>query len=177
VLAASDGDTYLLDARSGRALRRITGGGQPLAVDERDGRALIGGQGHLRLINTHDGAPVGPVIERGAVDTLSIQVAAVDERVGRVYMATDRSVVVIDEHSGWVWRVLSLPRAPLDLAVDAAAQRLFVLPDSTTAVPARADSALPLVRWMRRTLPWLPLPAPPPPSARGVLIVLDAARL
>jgi DNA-binding beta-propeller fold protein YncE len=177
VLVASDSDTYLLDGRAGRTLRRIVGGGEPLAVDERAGRALIDGQGHLQLIATRDGAPRGPRRDLGALDGLSAAAVAVDATTGRFYVATDGALWILDDHSGRVARVLSLRAMPVALAVDAATHRLFLLTVSAT-MPPRPDHPPPLLRWVRQALPWLPLPAPPASSAGGgTLTVLDTTRL
>ncbi len=177
VLVSSDGDVYLLDARTGRTLRRIMNGGQPLAVDERDGHALISGQGHLRLIATRDGAVVGPVTGPSAVDSLSSDAVAVDETTGRVYVATPGRVFVLDGRSGRVVRALSFRETPMGVSVDAAAHRVFIVNSITTDVPARRPGRPRLVRWLQHTLPWFPLPADPPPPALGTVTVLDTTRL
>lgn len=175
VLVASDGDLYLLDARTGRTLRRIRDGGAPLAVDERAGRALISGQGHLRLIATRDGAPLGPRTGLGALDALAVQSVAVDETTGRFYVATDDALWVVNDHSGRTVRTLSLSALPLALTVDAAAHRVFILTSAGEDLSS-PDHELPLVRWLRRTVPWLPFPSTPP-AAGGTLTVLDTTRL
>jgi DNA-binding beta-propeller fold protein YncE len=174
VLVAGASGLLLLDARSGRTLRRIRGGA-PLAADERAGRALISGQGHLRLVATRDGAPVGTIRDLDAVGTE--ETAAVDEGSGRFYVATERGLAVLDSHSGRLVRRLALATTPTAVAVDAAAHRLFLLTAGSPGSPG-ADSSPPLLRWLRRVLPWLPLPAPPASSAGGgTLTVLDTTRL
>jgi hypothetical protein len=176
VLVASDGDTYLLDARDGRVRRRIAGGGAPLAVDERAGRALLGGRGHLQLIATADGTRVAALTGRGALDPSAIQAVGVDERAGRFYVATDSALWVLDDRSGRIAHVLSLPGTPVALAVDPGAQRVYVLSVGTggAASPDRASSVL---GWLRRTLPWLPILAAPSTAAQGTLTVVDTTRL
>jgi DNA-binding beta-propeller fold protein YncE len=176
VLVASEGDVYLLDARSGQTLRRIKDGGLPLAVDERDGYALLSGQGYPRFISTRDGTLVGRVAEHGALDAHSIEAVAVDEVVGRLYVATSAGILVLDGRNGRLLRTLTLSQVPLEMVADAAAHRVFIL-NSSAEVPTRPDSDPPLVRWLRRTLPWLPLPAAPPTTEGGTLTVLDTARL
>jgi DNA-binding beta-propeller fold protein YncE len=177
VLVASDGDLYLLDARTGQVLRDITGGGLPLAVDERDGHALIGGPGHLHLIATRDGALVAPVTGQAAVDALAVDAVGVDELTGRFYVATDTAVLVLDGRSGRMLRALSLPGTPVALAVDPAAQHVYVLTSPTMGVPQGSDTPSPLMQWLRRTLPWLPLLAAPTIAAHGMLTVLDTTHL
>jgi YVTN family beta-propeller protein len=187
VLVSSDGDVYLLDARTGQTLRRIKDGGRPLAVDGRDGRALIGGPGQWRLIATHDGRVVGPVNDQGALRALSIDAVAVDEAEGRFYVAAHGvvnhgtptpigRVFVLNGRTGRVLRLLSLKGTPVALVVDAAAHRAFIVNGSTVDAPAGPEGGQPLVvGWLRRAMPWLPLPAAPPAS--GLVTVLDTARL
>lgn len=155
VLVYRDGDLYMLDARTGRTLRRIAGGGEPLAVDERAGHALISRRGHLRLIATADGAPLGPVLDGGVVAEPAL--VAGDEAAGRFYVATDRGLAVLDSHNGRLVRLLALTDSPMALAADAATHRLFLLSTGYPG-PASADSWLPFVRWLRQALPWLPFP-------------------
>jgi YVTN family beta-propeller protein len=173
VLVAGASGLLLLDARSGRTLRRIRGGA-PLAVDERAGRALISGQGHLRLVATRDGAPAGTIRDLDAVGTE--ETAAVDEGSGRFYVATARGLVVLDSHSGRLVRRLALATTPTAVAVDAAAHRLFLLTAGSPGSPG-ADRSPPLLRWLRWVLPWFPLPAPPTSSAGSTLTMLDTSRL
>jgi YVTN family beta-propeller protein len=176
VLVASDGDTYLLDARTGRTLRRIAGGGEPLAVDERAGRALLGGHGHLRLIATRDGAPVGPGSGRGTVEAPPEAAVALDETAGRFYVATEAGLAVLDSHSGRLVRLLALAATPTAVAIDAAAHHLFLLTAGRPGLPG-TDRSSPLLRWLQHVLPWLPLPAMPPTEASGTVTELDTTHL
>jgi DNA-binding beta-propeller fold protein YncE len=173
VLVYSAGDLYVLDTRTGRMLRRRTGSGVPLAIDERDAHAMVSDEGHLRLIATNDGTPVGTVMVRG---TLDVQAVGVDERAGRFYVATDRSLLVLDGRTARVRHVLALSAPPVALAADAIAHRVFIL-NSTAAAWSSPDSAPPLLRWLWRTLPWLPIRVPPPTAAGGTLTALDTTRL
>ncbi len=175
VLVSSDGDVYLLNARTGRTLRRITDGGEPLAVDERNGCALISGQGHLRIIATRDGAP-GPRIGPGALDALAVQSVAVDAATGRFYVATDDALWVLNDHSGQVRRVLAWSQVPVALAVDAGVHRLFILASSTGGASS-SDRESPVLGWLRRTVPGLPFLTAPSTAAHGTLTVLDTTRL
>jgi hypothetical protein len=155
-------------------LRRIRDGGLPLAVDERDGHALIGGQGHPLLISSRDGAPVGPVRGVGVVTEPSM--AAVDGAAGRFYVAAAAGLAILDSHSGRVERVLALGAAPVAVAVDPAAHRAFLLTAGRPG-PLAVDRAPPVLGWLRQALPWLPFPAPPTASVGGTLTVLDTTRL
>jgi hypothetical protein len=170
----SDGDTYLLDARTGRTLRRIKDGGEPLAVDERAGRALISGLGRPWLIATGNGAPLRTGLD--ALDALTVEAVAVDEIAGRFYVATDDALWVLDERSGRLERVLSLRATPVTLAVDAATHRVFLLTAGSPVAPS-ADPTPPLLRWVQHALPWLPLPTMQPTGASGTLTVLDTTHL
>jgi YVTN family beta-propeller protein len=188
LLLSSTRGLYLLDAGTGQTLLILKEGGLPLAVDERDGRALIAGrQGHLRLVATHDGALVGPIDDHGALRTLSIDAVAVDEAAGRFYVAahgaltqagtSTKRLVVLEGRSGRVLRTLALHEAPVALAVDAAAHRAFIVNSGTSEAPAGRDGGRQITTWLRHTMPWLPLPANPPAPATGTVTVLDTSDL
>jgi YVTN family beta-propeller protein len=188
VLVPGGSGLYLLDARTGRTLRVIRQGGLPLAVDERDGRALTVERGQLRLIRTRDGTPVGSVGDGGAFHMLSIDAAAVDDIAGRFYVAahvtgkrgtpaTINRLFVLDDRTGLVLHTISLRATAVVLAVDGHAQRAFIVNGSTMADATAAEhGALQLESWLSRAMPWLPLPAAPP-STTGTITMLDTARL
>jgi len=116
---------------------------------------------------------VGTVMGRGILD---VQAVGVDERAGRFYVATDRSLLILDGRSGRMLRVLGLSAPPAALAVDATTHRVFILNSDAAAWPS-PDNAPPLLRWLRRTLPWLPIRVAAPTAAGGTLTVLDTTRL
>lgn len=185
VLAAGETGLRVLDARTGRMLRDIAGGGLPLAIDGGDGRALIATQGHLRLLATRDGALVGPTLDRGGLSPVFIDAVAVDALGGRFYVVghgpTDRTsptalgyLAVLDSHTGRLLRQLALPELPLAVAVDPLTHRAFIAGGAAEA--GRSDGGTRPTEWLRRLLPWLPLPATPP-AAGGTVTVVDTTRL
>lgn len=187
VLVSSDRGLYLLDARTGGLRGRIGPPGALLAVDERLGHALIAVRGHLRVIAARNGAAVAEVDDHGTLDQWSIDGVAVDEAGSRFYVAAHGDVtvqghlatvgrlVVLDSRTGHVRRVVALPVPPAALAVDTATRRAFIV-NSRVQLATRPDGSQDVVAWLRRTLPWLPLPTSAP-STNGSVTVLDTSTL
>ncbi len=186
VLAAGETGLRLLDARTGRTLREIGGGGVPLAIDGGDGRALIATQGHLRLLATRDGALVGRALDYTDMSPAFIDAVAVDAVGGRFYVAghglTDRRsptasgyLDILDSHTGRLVRHITLPQVPVALAVDALTHRAFIA-GSPAQDAARPDGGSQLGDLIRRLLPWVQLPAGSPPPS-GTVTVVDITRL
>lgn len=126
----NDAAVIMMDTRGGRVLRAIAVGSGPtdVVVDERTGRAFVvnADSYSLSVIDTRDGA---------LVRTLSLDPGplAVDERTGRVFMASDGgasygNLYVLDAATGRLLRTAytSPAASPTALAVDQRSGRVFV---------------------------------------------------
>lgn len=121
---------WLLDATTGKVVRRVAGeGGTPLVVDTATSRAFTGAGS---VVDTRSGRVI---VSRGAIslnDEPIFIVAAVDERANRVFFvsATANTLVdvltVRDGRTGQIRHQLTLGRGPPAVAVDAQTARIFV---------------------------------------------------
>jgi len=113
----------MLDARTGRLLRTVPVGQRPfgIALDAPDGRAFVTGfdDAVLSVLDTHSGAVLRTVPLYQAHAT----VVAADGRAGRVYVATNAGLDVLDARSGTV--VATAPVSPGALAVDEEGGRVY----------------------------------------------------
>jgi DNA-binding beta-propeller fold protein YncE len=142
---AGDGTVSLIDAQSGALLRTTPVGLLPLAlaVDERTARAFVIGppeqvdpavastpSGLVAVLDTRSGALVQITPLGSGPDAV-----AVDERTGRVFVATSNAgtVTVVDAHDGTLLRTVRVDPTPslvvtlqYALAVDEARDRVYL---------------------------------------------------
>jgi YVTN family beta-propeller protein len=201
----------VLDSTSGRVLRTVVVGHYPalVAVDVAGGRVLVvhrwGGTGDARADSQGLGGGATDVLDArsgrllatlatGAVAPellppgVQASLVAVDERRGHAFVlergadepATGR-VRVVDDRKMRVLGSVAVAPFPIALAVDAPANRLFVLHAySDCHVRSSAWAAVPAS--VRRWLPFLPPPqtpgqAQPACADHGSVSVFDLARL
>jgi len=131
---------WLLDATTGRVVRRVAGeGGTPLVVDTATSRAFTGAGS---VVDTRSGRVI---IGRSDISTDAepvFAVAAVDERVNRVFFvaaaanALTNILASDDARSGRPRRQVTLGKGPPALTVDAQTGRIFVsnAEDNTVSV-------------------------------------------
>ncbi len=201
------GRVAVLDARSGRLLRTVSLRADMYAgaVDERTGRVIMAaaplgtepsticrGAGRLVVLDARSAAVVKSVAVAArpcllAVNPLTGHLLAVTLGAtaddGTVRDAG--SLSVFDADSLAPRGTLTVGLSPGGLALDARSGRAFVTnsnvnPDgSATGATAPESGVVQVQRWLRHTLPWLPLPDPPPPTPilQGTVTVLDAAQL
>ena len=115
----------MLDARSGRALRTIPlWGANGAYLSARTGRVFVTtSYGTVIMLDARSGGIMRTIAGRAPFPFNSLTVA-IDDRRGRVYVATGGSVLVLDATTGHVLRTL---RVPGDIvAVDAATGHAFV---------------------------------------------------
>ncbi len=175
-----NGSVTLLNARTGAALPIGTQNiGLPWLADDRTGRIFVVSFYHraLSLLDARTGAIDGVVRWPHMPTMLDWQhTAAADPRTGLVYITTmDTTVNVLDGWTGRTVRVLSVGRAPTEIAVASATKRVVVA--NFWGGGARwHDPWSWLPSWTRQWLPWLPHPAPPHDDGRGTLSVIDTTR-
>jgi len=113
----------MLDARTGLLLRTVPVGQRPfgIALDAPDGRAFVTGfdDAVLSVLDTHSGAVLRTIPLYQAHAT----VVAADGRAGRVFVATNAGLDVLDARHGTV--VATPPVSPGALAVDETAGRVY----------------------------------------------------
>jgi YVTN family beta-propeller protein len=194
----------VLDSASGRVLRTVAVGHYPglVAVDVAGGRVLVVrrdplatgpgvGEEGTDVLDARSGRllarlPAGAV----APEYLGAQASqvTVDERRGHVFILEQGGsehaagrMLVLDDRKARVLRSMAVAAFAIALAVDAPADRLYVLHSySDCRTPSTAWAALPAS--VRRWLPFLP-PAPAPGQAQpacadqGSVSVFDLARL
>ncbi len=121
----SPGAAVMFDARSGRALRTIPlWGANGAYLSARTGRVFVTtSYGTVIMLDARSGGIMRTIAGRAPFPFNSLTVA-IDDRRGRVYVATGGSVLVLDATTGHVLRTL---RVPGDIvAVDAATGHAFV---------------------------------------------------
>jgi YVTN family beta-propeller protein len=193
----------------GRVLRTVAVGPDPalVAVDVAAGRVLVvhgwGGTGAAGesglgsgaagtdVLDARSGRPLTTLPAGAAAPELLLgtqaSLVAVDERRGHVFVlergadepAAGR-VRILDDHNTRILRSVAVAAYPIALALDAPADRLFVLHAySDCHVPSSAWAAVPAS--VRRWLPFLPLPQPrqaqPACADHGSVSVFDLAHL
>ncbi len=176
----TNGSITLLNARTGSTVligtRNI---GLPWVADDRTGRIFVVSFYHrtLSLLDARTGAIDKAVGWPHMPTMLDWQhTAAADPRTGLVYIATmDTTVNVLDGWTGRTVRVLSVGRAPNEIAVASSAKRVVVA--NFWGGGARwHDPWSWLPSWARQWLPWLPRPIPPHDDGRGTLSVIDTTQ-
>jgi YVTN family beta-propeller protein len=179
-----DGTVSVLDVATGAVLRTVPVAPQPVvvAVNARTGRVFIAsdnaGTGLVSMLD----AAGKRVLHRVAVGERVVALA-VEERHNQVLVVTKPDIVppmepgrlhVLDGRTGQLRRTVTVGLQPRALAVDAAANRAFVLNGGGTARDAWVERG---VAWLRRWVPWLP---PQSAGARTIpasVSVLDTACL
>jgi YVTN family beta-propeller protein len=192
VVVVSASGLHVLEARTGRILRRIRPVRVPLAVDAREGRVLVSGHDHLRLLDIRSGHVSGPVLVGASPGPLTwIDTTAVDETSGRIFVVVrvadshgvpteSERLAVLDGRSGTLLQSIAVGADVVALAVDPRTQRAFIVRRTVgvSAAPRRPDGVAAVTVWARRVLPWLPLPQPDIGIARpgDSVSVLETAR-
>ncbi len=175
-----------LDAQSGALLWTAPVGRDPTsaAVDEASGHVFVpsGVDGTVSVLSIRTGAllwtvPVG--IPTGAEAAgLGLSAVAMDERRGRalVLRGDQASVGLLDGRSGVVLRTVAVGVHPLAVAIDAGADRAFVLDFGGVAPPSTAwwDRA---VAGLGHWLPWLAQRTPARAGVPASVSVLVLGRL
>jgi YVTN family beta-propeller protein len=212
VSAGAPGSVSVLDSASGRVLRTVAVGPYParVALDVSRGHVLIvhgwrgagdtwpgyqgSGGGATDVLDARSGRllatlPVGAVPPEVVPPGAQAALVAVDERRGHVFVlervagepAAGR-VRILDDRKARVLRSVAVAPFPIALAVDAAADRLFVLHSySDCHVPSSAWTAIPTS--VRRWLPFLAPAAHSPGTPQlacagpGSVTVLDLTRV
>jgi DNA-binding beta-propeller fold protein YncE len=209
-LAPPASSVSVLDSASGRVLRTVAVSAYPtlVAVDAAAGRVLVaygwGGTGAAgesglgigaagtdvldarsgRLLATLPVSAVAPeLLPLGTQASL----VAVDERRGHVFVLereaddlAEGRVRILDDRKARILRSVAVAPYPIALALDAPAERLFVLHSyADCRAPSSAWVAVPAS--VRRWLPFLPRPQPQQAqlacAAHGSVSVFDLARL
>jgi YVTN family beta-propeller protein len=204
VPAGAPSSVSVLDTASGRVLRTVAVGHYPalVAVDVAGGRVLVVrrdplatgpgiGEEGTDVLDARSGRLLA-TLPAGAVAPENIGAqgsqVAVDERRGHVFIleqgVSERAagrVLVLDDRKARVLRSVAVAAFPIALAVDAPADRLFVLHAySDCPTPSSAWASVPAS--VRRWLPFVP-PAQAPGQAQpacadhGSVSVFDLARL
>lgn len=163
-----DNSVSVLDARNGHTLRTITlapppGRGVAVALDARARQVFA-----LSLPPTIAG---GPQLTLGSLATIDIATGrltrmialrnpaalAMDERTGRVLVATSGSVQVRDGANGRLLRTITTGISPSALAVDGRSGRAILIRDDGAARDSDAWAWVP--GWLRARLPFVPRPS------------------
>jgi len=163
-----DNSVSVLDARNGHTLRTITLGPPPgrvvaVAVDARARHVFA-----LSLPPTIAGGPQptlgGLVMIDLATGRLTRVIALrnpaaldVNERTGRVFVATDGNVQVRDGVSGRLLRTITTGVSPSALAVDDLSGRVILIRGDGAARDSDAWAWVP--GWLRAKLPFVPQPS------------------
>ncbi len=130
--ATFNGTVSVLDAASGRLVRRIVVGGEPTAVsvDERTGRAFVANGNSISVIDTRRLTLLRTVTIGSGSAPLVSGAPVVDAGMGRVYVATytsGQSVSILDAANGRLLHTVALHSAPDLILVDAVTGRLFTV--------------------------------------------------
>jgi DNA-binding beta-propeller fold protein YncE len=130
------GTIGVLNTRDGMALHTVTmrQAPGPLTVDVPAGRVFVLGQdsSSVAVLDARTGALVRTVtVDRVRPgDTSWVDAVAVDERRGRVLVASDNGstarVTVLDARSGATLRTITVPLSPIAMAVDARSGRAVI---------------------------------------------------
>ncbi len=128
--AAINGTVSVLDAASGRLVRRVVVGPEPTAVsvDEQTGRAFVTSSNSISVIDTRR-LTLLRTITIGAGSAPLVSGAPVVD-AGRVYVTTyigGESVSILDAASGRLLRTVALHSAPDLVLMDAVTGRLFTI--------------------------------------------------
>jgi YVTN family beta-propeller protein len=179
-----DGTVSVLDVAAGAVLRTVAVAPQPgaVVVNARTGRVFIAsdnaGMGLVSVLDT-DGKRV---LQRVAVGQRVVALA-VEERRGQVLVVTKPDVVpptepgrlhVLDGRTGQLRRTVTVGLQPRALAVDAAANRAFVLNGGGTVRDAWVERG---AAWLQCWVPWLPPQSAATRTIPATVSVLDTARL
>jgi DNA-binding beta-propeller fold protein YncE len=126
----------VLTTRDGTVLHAVSVGQAPgpLAVDASAARVFVFGQGgsSVAVLDARSGALIRTVtVDRTRPgDTSWVDAVAVDERRGRVLVASDNGstarVTVLDARSGATLRTITVPLSPIAMAVDARSGRAVI---------------------------------------------------
>jgi len=120
---------HMLDARTGAVLHTTMTGGGSLAVDNRDGQAFVANLtgNSISVLDGRTGARVRMIALGASTGALHL---AADGRTGRVFVATDAGLRVIDARTGRVLHAIPLPGVRNEaLEVDEAHNRVVVVDD------------------------------------------------
>lgn len=194
VFVGSAAGVAMLDARNGRVLRVVPIAPDPIttitsvvAVDERRGRAIALTGSSLSILDTRDGRLVQTLA--GVADSSTV---APDERSGRVFVLAagprypqgnpkgTGTVSVLDDQSGRLVQTITVGLLPVQVAVDERTGHIFVVNAGCPAPALPCGGAAPadlwgwLPSWLRRWLPWFPVPRRP--STSGTVSMLDVSR-
>ncbi len=130
--ATLNGTVSVLDAVSGRLVRRIVVGPEPTAVsvDERTGRAFVASSNSISVLDTRRLTLVRTVTIGSSNAPLVSGAPVVDAAMSRVYVTTytgGESVSILDAASGRLLRTVALHSAPDLILVDAVTGRVFTV--------------------------------------------------
>lgn len=164
----------IFDTRSSALVRTVPLAPGPLAVDELTGRIFIATYGSAACGNVYTlDAVSGRVLRVACLSPLggSFSAIAVNGRAGRVYIASDSGISVLDARTGVPLRQPSLGIAgAVGVAVDERIGRAFVIgQQSLRDSPAGYSDSGPAA-WLsevHRRFPWLPHPPLPTPIPVG----------
>jgi YVTN family beta-propeller protein len=157
-----DGTVSVVDVATGAVLRTVTVAPQPAAaaVNAPMGQVFIASDNAgTGLVSVLDAAE-GRVLHRVSVGERVVELA-VEERHGQVLVVTKPDIVpptepghlhVLDGRTGHLRRTVTVGLQPRALAVDAAANRAFVLNGGGTVRDAWVERG---AVWLRRWVPWL----------------------
>jgi YVTN family beta-propeller protein len=194
-VASTGGHTVgVLDIRSGRLVHRARVGTAPssIAVDAAGGRIFVlnSGDSTLSVLDARTGIVRNTIALAGSQPANGGLVAtlALDERRGRLFVihggitdpsgqSTEGQLTMLDAASGRVLRTLRVSRLPIDLAVDPATSRLFLV-DADAGCQGRTSIWTLVPKAVRHWLTFLPLPGGSGcPVLQGSVTVIDTARL
>jgi DNA-binding beta-propeller fold protein YncE len=148
----------VLDARSGRLLRTVSGGVAPVAVafDQRINRAFVVNNGTTRSngsVNVLD-ATSGAVLRTVTLGAYP-KAVAVDARSGHVFVTsiTGKYVSILDASTGTVVRTITMSGSVFTVAVDEQSAQAFVVGMGSSTDSSRRTGSGGLLDRIRTVFP------------------------